>query len=240
MKIAIVDDRAEERTLLRKRLMQQLQNHSICARFFEYENGTDFLDACENQHFTVLFLDIYMEGKNGIDTAKEFRQKDSDCLLIFTTTSTDHALEGFQVRAMHYLVKPYTQEILSALIDEILARIPRPEKYIQIKTNGANIRIPFHNIVYADHFSHMIHIHTSTGKELVTRQSFGSFTEPFKDDARFFLCSRGGIVNLEHAIDFDGFSFFLNEGNQISVSRELSKAARQTFMEFLFQRGCRK
>ncbi len=54
-----------------------------------------------------------MSGANGIETAKELRDFDSDALLIFTTTSTDHALEGFRVRAMHYLVKPYEEKELS-------------------------------------------------------------------------------------------------------------------------------
>ena len=60
-----------------------------------------------------------MNGANGIDIAKELRRSDTDCLLIFTTTSTDHALEGFQVRALHYLVKPYSENDISALADEI-------------------------------------------------------------------------------------------------------------------------
>lgn len=237
MKIAIVDDIAGERTLLRRRLQRQFAQRGIRAEFFEYENGTAFLTAAAKQPFTVLFLDIYMDGKNGIDVAKEFRKTDTACLLIFTTTSTDHALEGFQVRAMHYLVKPYTEHDISALLDEILSRIPRQEKYIQIKVSGSDVRVPLGTIVYAEHFSHMIHIHTSAGKTLVTRQSFGSFTEPLKSDPRFFLCSRGVILNLEHAADFNGTAFVLADSSQISVSRDLVKTARQTFMEFLFQRG---
>ena len=83
MRIAIVDDLAAERHFLREQLEQKLP-------------------------FSVAFLDIYMMGMTGIEAARELRKTDTDCLLIFTTTSTDHALEGFQVRAMHYLVKPFT------------------------------------------------------------------------------------------------------------------------------------
>ena len=61
-------------------------------------------------------------------------------------------------------------------MDEILARIPDSGKYIDVKVNGSNIQIPFKNIIYAEHFSHMIYIHTTGGKELVTRQSFEMFT----------------------------------------------------------------
>lgn len=93
--------------------------------------------------FTVVFLDIYMNGANGIEIAREFRMSDSDCFLIFTTTSTDHALEGFRVRALHYLVKPYNEKEISTLLDEILSRIPDSGKYIDVKVNGSNIQIPF-------------------------------------------------------------------------------------------------
>lgn len=237
MRIAIVDDIAKERKLLADRLQQQLSRRGVHEDLSEFENGETFLAAARERPFTVVFLDIYMDGANGIETARELRKFDSDALLIFTTTSTDHALEGFQVRAMHYLVKPYHEKEISALIDEILSRIPDSGKYIDVKVNGSNVQIPFRNIIYAEHFSHMIHIHTTGGKELVTRQSFEAFTTSLKMDSRFYSCSRGVVINLQHAVDFDGTMFVLDQGTQISVSRKLVKNARQTFMDFLFQRG---
>lgn len=236
MRIAIVDDISEERKLLRSRLEHQFARRGIHPDIAEYENGEDFLCAAKQQLFTVVFLDIYMNGTNGIETAKELRKFNSDCLLIFTTTSTDHALDGFKVRAMHYLVKPYSEDEISSLIDEILSRIPDSGKYIDVKVNGSNIQIPFQNIIYAEHFSHLIHIHTTAAKELITRQSFESFTTSLKMDPRFYLCNRGVVINLEHAADFDGTCFILDDGSNIPVSRKLIKNARQTFMDFLFQR----
>ena len=190
MLIAIVDDIAEERILLRTRLENILDQKNVEFHCYEYENGEAFLKASKEHDFTVLFLDIYMNGANGIEIAREFRNTNKDCLLIFTTTSLDHALEGFKVRAMHYLVKPYTEEELSSLIDEILSRIPASEKKLTVKVNGSDLQIPFKTIIHADHFSHMIHIHTTKEKELVIRQSFGTFTTPLKEDSRFFICNR--------------------------------------------------
>ena len=189
-----------------------------------------------NVLFTVVFLDIYMNGSNGINTAKELRRSDTDCLLIFTTTSTDHALEGFQVRALHYLVKPTVKMIFPHWPMKSISRIPDSGKYIDVKVNGSNIQIPFRKIIYAEHFSHMIHIHTAGERELVTRQSFDSFITSLKMDSRFYRCNRGVVINLEHAVDFDGTGFRLDSGNNVPVSRKLLKNARQTFMEFLFQR----
>ena len=114
--------------------------------------------------------------------------------------------------------------------------IPDSGKYIDVKVNGSNIQIPFRKIIYAEHFSHMIHIHTAGERELVTRQSFDSFITSLKMDSRFYQCNRGVVINLEHAVDFDGTGFRLDNGSNVPVSRKLLKNARQTFMEFLFQR----
>lgn len=237
MRIAIVDDIAAERNLLHTRLNYKLKQRSIQADVLEYESGEAFLADAEQQPFTVVFLDIYMDGMSGMEAAKALRKLDTDCLLIFTTTSTDHALEGFQVRAMHYLVKPYTEQDLTALIDEILSRIPQPDNYLTVKVSGSDIQLPFKEMLYAEHFSHMIHVYTTGNRVLTTRMSFGQFTAPLKEDDRFFLCSRGIVINMEHAIDFDGTAFLLDNGSSIPVSRDLIKTARQTFMNFLFQRG---
>lgn len=237
MRIAIVDDIAGERTLLRQRLETELAVCGICAELLEFERGEAFLQAAQQQHFTVAFLDIYMHGISGIETATRLRQFDAECLLIFSTTSTDHALDGFRVRAMQYLVKPYTQRDISTLMEEILARIPQPDRYILVKASGSEVQLELRDIVYAEHFSHMIHIHTILGKTLVTRQSFGDFSAPLKKEARFFQCSRGVVVNLEHVLDFNGAAFAMDNGSSVQVSRELCKNARQAFMDFLFQRG---
>lgn len=237
MRIAIVDDITSERTLLHTRLEQQLVKRGVHAELTEFENGESFLKAAKERPFAVLFLDIYMDGANGVEIARELRKSDPDCFLIFTTTSTDHALEGFKVRALHYLVKPYSEKDISDLIDEILSRIPVSGKYIDIKVNGSNIQVPFRSIVYAEHFSHMIHVHTSKARELVTRQSFEAFNALLKMDPRFYQCNRGIVINLEHAVDFDGTVFVMDNGNQIPVSQKLVKNARESFMEFLFQKG---
>lgn len=237
MRIAIVDDLAGERTLLKTRLERQLALRGAQAELLEFDSGEAFLAAEKERRFSAAFLDIYMNGMSGMDAAKELRKTDTDCLLIFTTTSTDHALEGFQVRALHYLVKPFSEAELSGLLDEMLAKLPRSEPVLNVKVSGSDVRLHYRDIVSAEHFAHMINIRTTAGKTLATRQSFKVFTEPLKKDARFFVCGRGVIVNLEHAADFQDAAFRMTDGSCVYVSQELLKSARQAFMEFLLQRG---
>ena len=224
MRIAIVDDLDAERAQLKERLVRQLRARGTEAELLEFDSGEAFLAAENEQRFSAAFLDIYMEGLSGMEAAKELRKTDADCLLVFTTTSTDHALEGFQVRALHYLVKPFSEAELSALLDEMFSKFPRPEPILTVKVDGSDIRLCYRDIVSAEHFAHMISIRTTAGKTLATRQSFKAFTEPLKKDPRFFVCGRGAIVNMENAADFQDAAFCMTDGSRIYVSQELLKA----------------
>ena len=106
MRIAIVDDCENERNELCKRLSQSSFSRSYDIEICGYGNGTDFLNEAMQNRFDLVFMDIYMEKENGIDAAQKLRKFDRDCLLVFTTTSTDHAREGFRVRAAPFLLPP--------------------------------------------------------------------------------------------------------------------------------------
>lgn len=235
MRIAIVDDIMSERENLRERLNAQLARHSLDAIIFDFASGADFLSAAGKERFDLVFLDIYMKDENGVDTAEALRRFDMDCLLVFSTTSADHALDGFRVRAFHYLVKPYKDSDLSALFDEIVKRFPVQDRYIEVNVAGDVVHLSFQEILYAEHYQHRIHIYRTGGQETITRQTFRDFTASLTD-GRFFLCNRGVIVNMEHVTDFDGLDFVLNNGKRIPVSRNLAKTARQAFGDFLFGR----
>ena len=234
MRIAIVDDIVSERETLKEWVTAQAARLSFDASVSCYASGTDFLACAEKKHFDLVFLDIYMGSENGVDTANHLRRFDSDCLLVFTTTSPDHALEGFRVRALHYLVKPYQEADLAALFDEIIKRFSITDRYIEINATGGTHRLRFQDILYAEHYQHQIYVYNTDGGKYVTRQTFREFTTALTDE-RFFLCSRGVLVNMEHAEDFDGTDFILKGGKRVSVSRSLAKAAHTAFCDYLFK-----
>ena len=195
MRIAIVDDLAAERALLKDRLEQQLHRRNVQADILEYESGETFLEAARKAPFTAAFLDIYMDGMTGMEAAKKLRKTDTDC------------------------------------------RIPQPDKYMELKVEGSEIHLRYQDIVYAEHFAHLIYVHTTVQKTLATRQPFKTFIAPLKDDTRFFVCGRGVIVNLEHAKDLEGAAFRMADGSRVFVSQDLLKSARQALMEFLLHNG---
>lgn len=235
MLIAIIDDVLSERKILRNKLEMQLARHLLNAEIFEYENGDSFLTAAKQKHFTLAFLDIYMDGENGVKVAKKLRCFDLKCILIFVTCSTDHALDGFRVRALQYLVKPYSDQELDLLFDEIIEKSPSLDQYIELHIVGGTIQLRLQEIVYAEHFQHQIHILTTDEKTTIIRQPLREFMKTLNDE-RFIYCNRGTIINLEHAQDFDGTTFLLTNGKKISVSRNFTSSAKQSFCDFLFKR----
>lgn len=238
MRIAIADDNAADCRWLARRVEQLLARRNMEGTVLSFESGESFLAAARRERFDLVFLDIYMDGLDGVTAAKELRTFDPDCVLVFSTSSRDHALEGFQVRAAQYLVKPYQAEELARLellFDDLLRLLPAPEKYVELRSERRDIRVRLRNILWAEHFQHQVHIHTAEGKEVSTRLTFREFSAQLAADPRFFVCGRGLLVNLDHAVDFDGAVFLLADGTRLPVSRDLASAARTAFADRLFQ-----
>lgn len=236
MRIAIVDDQEQERKLLRSRLQAQFDRREIHAELVEFESGEAFLEKAEQAPFRAVFLDIYMDGITGMEVASQLREWKQKSLLIFTTASPDFALEAFSTRAFHYLVKPYGEQELELLLDDMLEHLPEADKFIELKVNGSLARLRLKNIVYAEHHAHVIYIYTVSGKTLTTRMTMGEFMELLKQESAFYQCSRGVVVNLEHALDVQGNEFIMDTGAQVLISRDQLKNARQSLMDFLLQR----
>ena len=193
MRIAIVDDLGTERTLLKERLVRQLSQRGADAELLEFDSGEAFLAAEKEQRFTAAFLDIYMNGLSGMDAARELRKTDADCLLVFTTTSTDHALEGFQVRAFHYLVKPFS-------FDELLARI----RAMTRKSTGSVTNVFTCGDLSLDAASHRV---TRAGKSIdLSAKEFAVL--------EFMIRNKGSVLSRE-AIENNVWSYDWEGGTNV-------------------------
>ena len=204
---------------------------------FPFPDGESFLAASQGSRFHLAFLDIYMEGRDGLSTAQELRSFDPDCQLVFSTSSRDHALDGYRVRAVQYLLKPYDSAALEGAFDQLARLLPAPERYVALRSGRQDVRVRLRDILWAEHFQHQVRLHTPKGETLSTRLTFGAFTKLLAGDSRFFVCGRGLLVNLDHAADFDGRDFRLTDGTRLPVSRDLASAARSAFGDHLFHSG---
>ena len=121
MKCAILDDqqgcRSEICESLRRYAKHRMPAETL--QLDEYASGEAFLKIFRKERYDLLFLDQYMNELSGLATAQEIRRQDPVVPLVFVTTSRDHAVDSYGVRASGYLVKPYTQEAFERMLDNI-------------------------------------------------------------------------------------------------------------------------
>ena len=222
-------------TRLNRRYVEQDSRFAVVQTFSAAHPALFWL---QRNPIDLIILDVYMPQMSGTELLMQLRAKGVDADVIMVTSANDAKTVNDAVRlgAVDYLVKPFAEAEIDALTDELLARVPQPERFMELRVEGGEIRLRYRDIIRAEHFAHVIYVHTTAGKTLATRQSFKAFTAPLKEDPRFFVCGRGVIVNLEHAEDFEDAAFRMEDGSRVFVSQELQKSARQSFMEYLLQR----
>ena len=123
MRIAIIEDCDTEALALEKAVVSHLARRGRPCETVRFADGSQLFTA-DALAFDLVFLDIFLGDESGIDIAERLREEHYPGLVVFTTMSADHAVDGFRVRAFHYLVKPFSDEDLGAVLDEALARLP--------------------------------------------------------------------------------------------------------------------
>ena len=141
MRVAIVDDNAADRDWLAGQVEALLARRGLEGTVFPFSDGEGFLAAARRERFHLAFLDIYMDGRDGLSTAEELRSFDLDCQLVFSTTSPDHALDGYRVRAVQYLLKPYDSAALEGAFDQLAPWLTAPERYVELRSRSEERRV---------------------------------------------------------------------------------------------------
>ena len=117
LRTAIVEDRKPDAERLEQLLKKAFENENISCSCFA--SGDEFLRADWREGYQVVFLDICMEGTNGIETARRLRAADPDLLIVFVTSSPEYVWDAFPVHPFDYLLKPYKEEKFEQLAGEL-------------------------------------------------------------------------------------------------------------------------
>ncbi|MGQ3087915.1 LytR/AlgR family response regulator transcription factor, partial [Flavobacterium sp.] len=177
----------------------------------------------------LLFLDIQMPGKNGIDF---YRQLDTDIMVIFTTAYSEYAVEGFNVNAVDYLLKPFSFERFLTAIDkaskEIRARHATGEQnHLLIRADYKLHRIEFDDITLIEGLDDYIRIHLKEKSTITTRLSMKNILEKLPQNT-FLRVHRSYIVPLRKiktiynkTIQIDDFVIPIGETYKEEISKFL-------------------
>lgn len=234
LQVAMCDDRTEELAHLEALLTEYKTQHHLELELSVFSNGFLFLEAIsQKEHFDLCFLDIYMPGLTGIDTAKELRLLNKEMKLVFTTSSVEFALDGYKVQASDYLVKPVTKTDFFQAMDVILREIHLDkEESICLTTATGMELLPFSQIVFAEADKNHSTVTRRDKQQFSTTMSFGQLSQSLLSKDCFFSISRSILVNFNYVTGTKAGFLLLESGEEIPIPRRRKQEITAAFLDY--------
>lgn len=240
--IALCDDEPTELEKTQKLLSDYENQHSrldFTIRCFE--NADELLDSIREEEYTpdLIFMDIYMPdaGKGsypvGMDAAKRLRNGNYKGKIVFLTTSTEYALEAFDVDAVQYIVKPISEDKLFPVLNGLLTDIEEErKKYILLRSEGRLVRVSLNDVVYCEAHGKTQHLHLANGVECVVRMTMTELYEQFRQYQEFVRIGVAYIVNLEYIGSLNAKEVCMNNGVKIYLPRGTYKGLKEQYFNY--------
>ena len=210
--IAICEDETYLLEELRKKAETYLKTRHYPAEIRTFTSGEDLLK--EQRPFDLILLDLMLPGINGLETAKRLSSKSR---IIFITSYREYAVDAFEVEAVHYLLKPVTDERLYQAMDRALNRSKQEDdRTMALIKSGSTHILPIRDILYCEVFDHRVCIHTAQGN-----YEYSGTLDMLegKLDGRFFRCHRSYLINMSHVVGQEKGTALVSNGNRVLISR---------------------
>lgn len=192
-RVAIVDDNNTDAEFVQSMLNIWAQDRQISVQPQRFTSAENFLfHYAEDKSWDILLLDIEMGQMDGVTMAKQVRRDNETVQIVFITGYSDYIAEGYEVAALHYLMKPVNTEKLFTVLDRALEKCRQEERCLNLEISGEMVRLPFYEIRYLDVHQNYVTIHA--GNDHTVKRTLGDFEKEL--DERFFRAGRSLIVNL--------------------------------------------
>lgn len=236
LNIAVCDDLREERASLTRMTQAFCRGRGLTAHIYPFSSGEELLAAMRSPgRFHIIFLDIYMPGLSGIETARRIRRLDSTVVLIFATTSIEHGMEGFEVEACDYLVKPFREEDVARSLGWCLEHWSDRLRGLSVYAEGEWMDLPLPSIVYIEVLDHQSHIHTQR-RVVITRRGLDDLSGDV-DNGDFLRCHRSFLVNMDHVQGIEGPNFRMDDGSLVPISTGNLSKIRNQFIDWTYKKA---
>lgn len=235
IKIVICEDEKEQQELLKVYINQIFEELSIKYKLEILNSGEELLENYLKDT-DILLLDIQMGQINGMNTARKIRTLDDKVEIIFITSLIEYALEGYEVRAYRYLIKPVKYDNLKENIINCIKEVDIKNKYIMVKEEGNLNKIDISEIPYVEVQKETITIHTLN--KVYKINGTMSNIEKEIDCSRFFRCHKSYLVNLEHVKSIKQYVAILENSEEVPVSRYRFKETKDKFFDLIEDKLC--
>ena len=201
--------------------------HNVVLRTFS--SAESFLFSYEDENdYDILLLDVEMGEMDGVSLAKAIRKKNETVQIVFITGYSEYISEGYEVAALHYLMKPVKPEKLFEVLNRATEKLEKNERILTLSLSGEMVRIPLHEIAYIDVNGNYITLH---GKEDYTvKKTLGDIQKEL--DERFFKVGRSCVVNLNMVQRVTKADCYLSNGSSLPLPRGAYESLNRAIISF--------
>lgn len=214
--VAICDDSPKDAEFVRQILSSWASERNISIRAEVFPSAESFLFRyAQEKAFDILLLDIEMGAMDGVTMAKRVRQDNEAVQIVFITGYSDYIAEGYDVAALHYLMKPVNREKLFTVLDRALEKRKQEQRCLNLELSGEMVRIPFYEIRYLDVRQNYVTVHAKA--DYTVKRTLGDFEKELDD--RFCRVGRAMILNLKYIQRVTKTEVHLSDGAVLPLPR---------------------
>lgn len=239
MLIYICDDMEQDRMRLRHSL--EKYSETLAKEYAIAEVKIETFGAADEMIRTyrrskekpdLIFLDIYMQERDGMEAAKILRKSGCRAGIIFVTTSDDHAIESYDVDALYYLKKPFTRERFLAAMEKCKDIFRVNAACFTGSVNRQNYSIPYRDIEYFEKSGHTVTVYRRSDEPVAFYASMNEISEKVKDYPGFLAVGKSYIVNMNYVERLRDGVLEMTDGAVISVPVRSLKEVKSSLAEF--------
>lgn len=233
MEIALIDDEQDVAVQIQEYLARYESEHPKAAplRLTSYVSAHDFLAAYRRQ-FDLVLMDIELDDLDGMEAARRLRTQDKEVLLFFLTNMAQYAINGYEVEAADYMVKPVSYETFSFKLEKAFRLAAhRGSRSLMLQCGASMYRISSDAVSYIEVQNHNLIYHTANGT-YTTRATLRSAEEALSG-LPFARCNSCYLVNLREVYGIEGYTLSLADGSTLQISRNRRADFMKEYARFL-------
>ncbi len=238
MRLAICDDLQEQLDIINKATIEYFKSQQISVEIETFDKVFNFLDAHEKNIFDLVLLDICMPGMLGTEAAREIRYRGDKTEIIFLTTSNEFAIDAFEVHAVHYLLKPFTETQFHRAMDRAIHQMDdKLTKLVYLKCpKGAIYTLNKNTVSYIEADAHRQMVILLDGTTIETVQTLLELFQTLEDisPGQFITPYKGFIVNQHSIKTIESERIILKNGKTIPIPRRTFSMVKQTYFNYMF------
>ena len=215
-KIAICDDTEVDRNYIKDIVSNWARQSGHSVDICLFSSAEEFLfEYEEDKSYQILLLDIEMGKMDGVTMAKKIRKTSDSAQIVFITGYSDYIAEGYEVSALHYLMKPVKEDKLFEVLDRAVKKISKDGKMLILESGGEIDMVPIYRIRYVDVRANYITVHAD--KDITVKKTLSEIEKEL--DERFFRVGRSCIVNLTCISRVTKTDIYFNDGGSVQLPR---------------------